>query len=187
MGARKPDWVAIQADYVRGGMLPQAIASKHHVSVASVAKRVSRGGWTAQRAEFEDEINQRITEELRVRMDREGVRAEAERLERLLAIGAKLADKIEAATDELGKYYEVKRKVTVAESPSEGGEKPSFVEETSTEARRGKGAIKARDVKALASALRDLREVIQAPARESEDGETYSIRFGDPETEEASK
>lgn len=184
---KRPDWIAIQADYVHGGMTPAAIAGKYGVTVAAVSKQVTRGGWVAKRAANEEALAQKATAALRERVDRESTRAEAERLDRLLTIGTKLALKIDAAVEELGEYYEVKCKTTHLEAPLVEGQRPNTVEETSTETRRGKSAIKPGDVRALTSALRELRDITRVAAGDAHADAGVTIRFADPEIEEASK
>lgn len=66
-GNRKPDWVAIRAEYEAGGISQRDLAAKHNVPYPTLRDRSKREGWAASRDEIRSEViaktSQRIVEQ----------------------------------------------------------------------------------------------------------------------------
>lgn len=172
--SQKTDWEKIKADYVYGGLSAFQVAEKYGVKSGTVRQRAKRYGWAADKAENEGIVKRALQEVVAVQAQKVA-RAESERIERLQALGAKLEEKLDKAIAELGSYYTVKRKSRGVEANDQG--KPSVVETEVVEVVTGDSVIKPADAKAIASALRDLRELQRDLPVMEQSNEDMSVTF----------
>ena len=169
----KLDWSAIQAAYVFGNASLPDIMRKYGVSDAALRKRIERGRWVELR---EEETRARCRQS-----DAIYKAADAVRSARLMEIGEQLADKLEEAIGQLGQYYTIKRKekrIEVEDEPDEEGKPiPKVIEDVTELSVKGKSALQPAHIKALASALRDLREVSRVSADDAQADTGMSVSF----------
>lgn len=154
------DWVSIKAEYVAGGISFKKLAEKHGISVSSIKQHSANdpaGKWGEACTNAKPVLYQKTVQKF---IERKSTH-EADRLTRLLGIGDDLADKIHKATSELGTYAVIKRKQAYTLVDDEGEEHP--VEDTVEIAKKTDAVICTADLKRIASALKDLRDVANTP------------------------
>jgi hypothetical protein len=156
------DWVSIKAEYIATGISLRDLAAKHDVSFSSLGKKASREHWKAERKETGDKVATKVKQKIVA----VSVANEVDRLTRLLGVNDLLADKLERAANELGAYTIVKRKGKHVIYDDE--DTPRVVEDTEEIAVPASAAVCAADVKRLASALKDLRDVANTPRTDEE-------------------
>lgn len=151
------DWVSIKAEYLVGNDSLRVLAEKHGVSHNTLRKRAEREKWTLERKKASRKVAAKITQKIATKI----ATREVDRLTRLLSISDDLADKLCKSAAELGTYTIIKRKSdkTVID---ENGEDQT-VEETEEIAKKTDAVISTADLKRLASALKDLRDVANTP------------------------
>jgi len=180
----KTDWMAVKADYISTSITMRELADKYGVTFSAISKRAMKEKWTAERAAVGIKVEKKVKQKI-VSLS---AKNEVERLSRLMAIGDDLADKLHQASRQLGAYTVVKRKGdNVIDC---GGGVKRLVEDTEEIAVPGESIINTSDAKRIASALKDLRDVMHVDADEKHDGdgEGLLIRFEHGESaEEASK
>lgn len=177
--SKSPNWEEIKAAYVFGGATLSDIVRRYHLTESALRKQIERGKWRELRAE---ETAARSAQATSI-----AATAEAARYARIISVSEKLVDKLEIACAELGEYYTVRRKTkSVVGEDGEAGN--TITEEVVTEAIRQKSTIRAADVKAIASALRDLREVIRVGKEDAQaSGEGFTVSFEGENAEGASE
>lgn len=170
---KEPNWDEIKAAYVFGGATLSDLVKKYHLTESAIRKRVERGLWRELREEETKSRNAQATSIMAV--------AEATRTARLMEISEQLADKLEEAISQLGKYYTIKRKekrVEIEDSPEENGKPiPKVIEDVTEISVQGKSTLRPAHIKALASALRDLREVSRVSADDAQTDTGISVAF----------
>lgn len=58
----KPDWEAIKAEYIRGGISQQKLADKHGVHRSTLHRRMVKEGWQQLRNEAEERTEEKLVE-----------------------------------------------------------------------------------------------------------------------------
>ena len=152
----KPNWVKIRNEYINGNISYRKLAEKHGVSQTTLTEKAIKEKW------FEKRKKQRIkTEAKTLQKTAEKIaEKESDRLARISAAADKLLEKIELATEQLDMYLmKDKRKYTQQVKDKNTGKTVYVdVEEEVPKSIRTERINKA-ELKQLASALKDLKEI----------------------------
>ncbi|MEG0270562.1 MAG: hypothetical protein RR653_12235 [Clostridia bacterium] len=154
------DWLKIKAEYISGCGSMRELAQKHGMSLSAIKRRSAAEGWTANRTETAPIVRQKTVQ----RIIEKTVEQEATRIARLLAIGDKLSGKLDRAVEELGSLCTDRQKTCRTTTDEDGT--PLSVEVTREVAREGRAVISAAGARAIASALKDLRDIAAGAAKE---------------------
>lgn len=187
----KIDWAAIKAEYISTTVSTRVLAEKYGASASSLMKRAASEKWSAERKKQGSKIEEKVKKKVASKIASD----KADRLTRLLAIGDDLADQLHRSVGELDQHRVTHRTrtKTIKYGESDDKGKPYPTEEIVEDDERIEtciGPIDRAGAKQLASALKDLRDVmhIDADEKHDEDGNTLTIRFeGGENAEEASK
>lgn len=91
----KADWMAIKTEYVTTRTSMRALAEKFGVSVDAIKRKAAAEKWTEERTKLTPKIHQKTVQAV----VRKTVTQEANRIVSLLAIGEKLAHRVDQAAE----------------------------------------------------------------------------------------
>ena len=149
------DWNAIKAEYITDEASSyRKLAKKYGVSLTAITNRAKKENWVAQRRQFKDDVTTKNIEKIS--------EAQSKRMTRIQSITDKLLDKLERAVEELDiqLFKNVDKVKEIEYNNPERPDKPTketiHESEKFTEVRT---IVDKSGLKAIASALRDIKEV----------------------------
>lgn len=149
------DWNAIKTDYITDESSSyRKLAKKYGVSLTAITNRAKKENWVELRRQFKDKLTTKNIEKFSEK--------QSDRLSRIQGITDKLLDKLERAVEELDiqLFKNVEKVKEIEYNNYDRPDKPTkeiiHEEEKYTEVRT---IIDKSGLKAIASALRDIKEV----------------------------
>ena len=176
---KKTNWIKIRNDYINGNDSYRELADKYKVSYQRICQVGSKEGWVEKRIEQHKKISV-VTEQKTIEKIAE---KQADLQSRFLDIGNKLLDKIEASINQSQQVVvnDKRRYVTYAIDPQTGKETKVDMEETVPRSRET-GKINKSDLKQIASALKDLKDILTNKDEEKAESPNINILI-EPKTE----
>lgn len=148
------DWAAIKGEYITTSISCNKLATKYGLSCSTVLRKCKSEGWKEQKDEFCKKMQEKKEEIV--------TQHEVDRIQRLLNLSDKLADKLEKAIDEIDQYKvtsKKKSKVKTLKKDSEGNnvEIEKLIEDE--EVKASIGPIDKIGLRQLTAALKDIKDI----------------------------
>ena len=151
------DWIAIKNDYINTDISYRKLAGKYNVSFATLRERAKKENWVAQKETQHHNVSTKIAQKTQEVI----VAKEVNRIDRINSLADKLIEKLEQASEQLDNYIVTnKKKVKTIEYDNNVQGKPA--KEITTEVENLEivnGIIDAKNLKQLASALKDIKDI----------------------------
>lgn len=185
MGGGVIDWLKIRNDYINGHISYKKLADKYNVSLKTLTAKAIKDEWYKKRIEQRNRIQAKLEQRTADKI----VEKEIDRQVRMLNAVDKLLEKIELATEQLDSYLvKDKRRYTQDVIDKKTGKKVQvFVEEDVPKSVKV-DKINKTELKQLASALKDLKEVSYVTKEKETEDTTINITIepatGEIEVEE---
>jgi uncharacterized protein YjcR len=174
------EWAAIKAEYISTNASMRELAEKYGVSHDQMRKHAAKGAWKRERTSTTQKTHKKIVQ----KVIEQTASRETDRIMGLLAIGDKLAAKLDRAAGELGEYVVIKRKTTRREhseydEDGEGDGKGPLIEDVQEVVERGDALVSTTDLRNLATTLKTLCSVMDPAKAEDATGTGLVITIAD--------
>lgn len=141
------NWNKIRNEYINGNISYKKLAEKHKVSFSTLKTIAGNQDWVKHREEQRKTIGIKLAQKTAEKI----VEKESDRMARINEVADKLIDKIEEATQQLDIFVAKNKQKSCSENGRQVTEELPKAVKT--------GVVDAKNLKQLASALRDIREI----------------------------
>ena len=170
------DWLGIKAEYVSTSITMQKLSEKHGVSVSAIKRRSTAENWTANRTTTEPEVYRKTVR----KVIEKTATNEANRIVKLLAIGDKLAERLDLAVEQLDRMtVKNRRKTRVIEYgdlDARGKPTREVIDEVE-EINVVDATIDRQGLQQLSMTLKNLRDVLQPDKADAPGGNSVAVVF----------
>lgn len=150
------DWITIRNDYIKGNISYRKLAEKHNVPFNTIQDRARKEAWFSKKKEMHEKITEKTIQKTAEKL----AEAEANRLLRISNAADKLLEKIELATEQLDLFLtKDKRKYTQQVIDKKTGKTIYVDVEEEIPKSVSTGRINKGELKQIASALKDLKDI----------------------------
>lgn len=172
------DWLKIKNEYINGNISYRKLAEKYSVPFSTLNYWAKKEKWVEQRKAQQDKINTKLIQKTAEKI----AEKESDRLTRISTAADRLLDKIEEATEQLDQFIVTSKSKTktvtyVRDRAGFGKPKKEVIKEDESKEVINAGFIDKKGLKALASALKDLKDIQTANDATDETPTSISINI----------
>ena len=143
------DWLPIKTEYINTTISQRALAVKYNLSLSTLTKKANREKWQQQRATVRKKVARKVQQKAESKI----IKNEVEKIDRVAQISDKLLDTFDEAIKQLNSNEvtnTIKQTITDGKKSTTVTKKTVSVQE---------GLFNTKDLKLLASALKDIKLV----------------------------